>query len=127
MHGKVIAGSNDNDHSWVSINCHKFELVASNNENYTSDEILLHAAGSVDPGDPESWNEQCFSIKKNSEDDLEFDNYGISVSMLHVRSQNDPEKFGKFGLIFNYQDEFNYDYLYLRRALFFYSSFKSQG
>ena len=112
--GNVRAGAKDADHSWTSINCHEFELVADNTGNYTSDEIRLHAAGSFDPHEPDSRNEQCFAIKMFSQDDREFDNYGISVSMLHVRSENNPDNFGKFGLVFNYQDKFNYDYVYIR-------------
>ena len=114
IYGKVIASSKNTDHSWTSINCQEFELVTDNTRNYTSDEIRLHSTGSFDPEEPDSRKEQCFAIKKFSKDDLEFDNYGISVSMLHVRSENNPESFGKFGLIFNYQDKFNYDYVYLR-------------
>ena len=113
-YGEAMAGSENTDHSWTSINCQEFELVAADTHNYTSDEIRLHAAGSFDPDEPDSRKEQCFAIKHFSHDDLEFENYGISVSMLHVRSQNNPESFGKFGLIFNYQDKFNYDYVYLR-------------
>ena len=56
----------------------------------------------------------CLAIKKFSDDLLSFDDYGISVSMLHVKSNRDPKMFGNLGLVFNYQDEFNYDFVYLR-------------
>ena len=112
--GNVLASSETTDHSWTSIHCDEFEMVVDRASNYTSDEIRLHAAGTIDPEEPDSRKQQCLAIKRFSKDDLHFDNYGISVSMLHVRSENNPDIFGNFGLIFNYQDKSNYDYVYLR-------------
>jgi len=120
-----FADARREDHSWTSINCQKFELVLDDNSNYTSDQILLHSAkngvNDANYGDYEDdYNEpssgkrgHCLAIKKFSDDLLSFDNYGISVSMLHVKSNQDPKMFGNLGLVFNYQDEFNYDFVYL--------------
>ena len=124
--GSSFADARRADHSWTSINCQKFELVLDDNGNYTSDQILLHSAQNKVNDDnygdyDDDYNEQpsgkrghCLAIKKFSDDLLSFDDYGISVSMLHVKSNRDPKIFGNLGLVFNYQDEFNYDFVYLR-------------
>ena len=125
LFGSVLADGKGTDHSWTSINCQKFELVLDDNSNYTSDQILLHSAkNGVNDNDndyDDDYNEpssgkrgHCLAIKQFSDDLLSFDDYGISVSMLHVKSNRDPEMFGNLGLVFNYQDEFNYDFVYLR-------------
>ena len=118
--GSCLANTNSEDHSWTSLNCQKFELVLDDASNYTSDQILLHSETNGvneddDDNEPSSEkNGHCFAIKKFSNDVLAFDNYGISVSMLHVKSNQSPDNFGSFGLVFNYQDELNYDFVYLR-------------
>ena len=118
--GSCLANTNLQDHSWTSLNCQKFELVLDDASNYTSDQILLHSETNGvneddDDNEPSSGkNGHCFAIKKFSDDVLAFDNYGISVSMLHVKSNQSPDNFGSFGLVFNYQDELNYDFVYLR-------------
>ena len=126
LFGSSLADEKRTDHSWTSINCQKFELVLDDNSNYTSDQILLHSAkngvNDANYGDyDDDYNQpssgkrgHCLAIKKFSDDLLSFDNYGISVSMLHVKSNQDPKMFGNLGLVFNYQDEFNYDFVYLR-------------
>ena len=120
--GLCLVEARISDHSWTSVNCQKFELVLDDSSNYTSDQILLHSEkNGVNDDDNDDDNQpssgkkgQCFAIKKFSDDTLSFDNYGISVSMLHVKSNQDPETFGNLGLIFNYQDELNYDFVYIR-------------
>ena len=120
--GHYLVEARNSDHSWTSVNCQKFELVLDDSSNYTSDQILLHSEkNGVNDDDNDDDNQpssgkkgQCFAIKKFSDDMLSFDNYGISVSMLHVKSNQDPETFGHLGLILNYQDEFNYDFVYIR-------------
>ena len=65
-----------------------------------SEQILLdnkHERGADLPG-------PCIGIKKQSMDELTFDNYDISTSMLYVDSDA-PEEFGYFGLIFKFQDD----------------------
>ena len=97
------------DYSWNSINCNKFELVVedSRNKNESEQIFLDNMYGRPsDPGCP------CFGIKKKAIDELNFDNYDISASMLFVNSDH-PERFGDFGLIFNFQDDRNFDYIYL--------------
>ena len=125
LFGSSLADGRRTDHSWTSINCQKFELVLDDNSNYTSDQILLHSAKNGVDDDNNDYDDDynqpssserghCLAIKKFSENLLSFDDYGISVSMLHVKSNGDPKMFGNLGLVFNYQDEFNYDFVYLR-------------
>ena len=118
--GSSFANPMISDHSWTTVNCHRFELVLDDASNYTTDQILLHSrrngiAENDDDNEPSSQKKgHCFAIKKFSEDILSFDNYGISVSMLHVKSNQNLNSFGNIGLVFNYQDELNYDFVYLR-------------
>lgn len=117
--GSSLANPMISDHSWTTVNCHRFELVLDDASNYTTDQILLHSrrngiAENDDDNEPSSQKKgHCFAIKKFSEDILSFDNYGISVSMLHVKSNQNLNSFGNIGLVFNYQDELNYDFVYL--------------
>ena len=130
----AICGSHIDDHSWTSVNCQQFELVIEDSSNYTSDQILLQAGDRVgfdndNDGGTATYKKlrsrrcdgdencvevgHCFGVKRFSKDILAYDNYGISVSMLTVKSSPQSANFGLMGLIFNFQDNENYDYVYL--------------
>ena len=96
------------DYSWTSTNCNKFELVVDSRNKNESEQIFLDNmyGRPSDPGCP------CYGIKKKAIDELSFDNYDISASMLFVNSDA-QDRFGDFGLIFNFQDDRNFDYIYL--------------
>ena len=106
----VVSKETNDEYSWTSINCNKFEIVLDDFTHANqSEQILLdnmHEGGADLPC-------PCMGIKRQSIDELPFDNYDISVSMLYVDSDR-PEDFGYFGLIFNYQDDKNYEYIHLR-------------
>ena len=110
MYSTVVVSEETNDESsWTAINCNKFEVVLEDPSHANqSEQILLdnmHEGGADLPC-------PCIGIKKQSIYDLTFDNYDISASMLYVDSDA-PEEFGYFGLIFNYQDDKNFEYIYL--------------
>ena len=120
LSGQVLSGSNFYDHSWTSVNCQEFQLVIEDYSNNTSDQILLQS-GKLEGYEKCDGNKKeksdrddithCFGVKRYSEDKLAFDNYGIRVSMLSVGSNQDNS--GLMGLIFNFQDNMNYDFAYL--------------
>ena len=129
---QAICGSHIHDHSWTSVNCQQFELVIEDSSNYTSDQILLQSGDRVGfDSDEDSSDDNgarslrcdgdedcvgvghCFGVKRFSKDILAYDNYGISVSMLTAKSSPGSENFGLMGLIFNFKDNGNYDYVYL--------------
>ena len=131
LFGRAISGSHIDYHSWTSVNCQQFELIIEDSSNYTSDQILLQSGDSAgfDGGDDNDdailrsrrcdYGEDCvevdhcFGIKKFSNDILAYDNYGISVSMLTAKSGSESDHYGLMGLIFNFQDNQNYDYIYI--------------
>ena len=118
--GLVFPGSHFYDHSWTSVNCQEIQLVIEDGTNNTSDQILLQSS-KVESNDKSEDKkkempdrdhiEHCFGVKRYSENKLAFDNYGISVSMLSAGSNQD--EFGLMGLIFNFQDNLNYEFAYL--------------
>ena len=129
---QAICGSHIDDHSWTSVNCQQFELVIEDSSNYTSDQILLQSGDRVGFDSDEDTSDSdgtpslrcdgdedcvgvahCFGVKRFSKDILAYDNYGISVSMLTAKSSPGSENFGLMGLIFNFKDNGNYDYVYL--------------
>ena len=121
---QVSSGSHINDHSWTSINCEEFELVIEDSSNYSDDQILLQSGEIKRNDDGEYDLNHCFGVKKFSEDILAFDNYGVSASMLAIgskpnqddvgeRSTQTSKNFGLMGLIFNFQDKLNYEYVYI--------------
>ena len=121
---QTFSGSHINDHSWTSINCEEFELVIEDSSNYSDDQILLQSGEIKRNDDGEYDLNHCFGVKKFSEDILAFDNYGVSASMLAIgskpnqddvgeRSTQTSKNFGLMGLIFNFQDKLNYEYVYI--------------
>jgi len=112
--GSASADPSSLDHSWTVSNCHKSEIVVDRTKNYTSDQILLDATGTPTT-DVYGSGQHCFAVKRFSEDRLAFVNYGIGVAMLHVQSNDDNTEttLGNPGLIFNYENEFHYEYLYI--------------
>ena len=121
---QVSSGSHINDHSWTSIHCEEFELVIEDSSNYSDDQLLLHSGEIKRNDDGEYDFNHCFGVKKFSEDILAFDNYGVSASMLAIgskpnqddvgeRSTQTSKNFGLMGLIFNFQDKLNYEYVYI--------------
>ena len=131
LFGQAISGSHIDDHGWTSVNCQQFELIIEDSSNYTSDQILLQSSDSAgfdgvednddavlrsrrcDYGDDCVGSNHCLGIKKFSNDILAYDNYGIGVSMLTAKSNSESDNYGLMGLIFNFQDNRNYDYVYI--------------
>ena len=114
--GLAPASQRKHDHKWVSTNCYKSEVIVGGDGNSSFDQILLQASGTELKGDKfkDTQIEHCFAIHQFSEDELTFDNYGISVRMQYQSTEIDPKHNSHIGLIFNYEDDFNYEYAYLR-------------
>ena len=77
------------------------------------DEILCNPEESIylDSKEENSKNtDYCFAIKDT--DDQEFKNYEIGVDLLSLESIEGINT-GALGLMFNYQDKRNYDFIYL--------------
>ena len=53
----------------------------------------------------------CFAV--DDKDYGDFQNYEIQVEMLNINSNSGPE-FGHLGIIFNFVDQSNFDFFYLR-------------
>ena len=112
----VNTSSREHDHKWQITNCYQSEVVVGANGNSSLDQVLLQAFGNVltCEKDDDTQIEHCLAVHHTSDDELTFDNYGISVRMQYQSTDPDPKHVSSFGLIFNYQDNFNYEYAYLR-------------
>ena len=84
--------------SWSTIHCDRDEIVCKENES-----ILLDAKNLLGEG-------HCLAI--NDEDNEKFRSYEVKVDLLSLES-NEGQNSGYLGIVFNYLDEMNYDFVYL--------------
>ena len=84
---------------WDVMNCNQAEVSAGDNES-----VLLDAKRPLD-------EEQCIAIK--DQDYGDYKNYAIEVDLLSLESV-EGQNSGNVGVIFNYQDRKNYDFVSLR-------------
>ena len=84
---------------WDVMNCNQAEVSAGDNES-----VLLDAKRPLD-------EEQCIAIK--DQDYGDYKNYAIEVDLLSLESV-EGQNSGNVGVIFNYQDHRNYDFVSLR-------------
>ena len=83
---------------WDVMHCDKSEVLCSNDER-----ILLDAKNPLN-------REHCFAVKDNDYGD--FRNYEIKVDLLSLES-NEGQNSGYLGIVFNYLDQINYDFVFL--------------
>ena len=83
---------------WDVMNCRQNEVSSGDNEI-----ILLDAKRPLD-------EEQCIAIK--DQDYGDYKNYVIEVELLSLESV-EGQNSGHLGVIFNYLDNRNYDFIYL--------------
>ena len=80
------------------LNCHREEFICGDEE-----KILLASKSTLD-------GNHCFAIKHVEYENL--NNYEINVDMLSLES-NEGIISGHLGVIFNFLDPMNYDFVYL--------------
>ena len=93
----VIVAVEASPGKWDVTNCNQVELTCGD------DSILLDAKRPLD-------EEQCIAIK--DQDHGDYRNYEIEVDFLSLESVK-GQNFGHLGVIFNYLDRRNYDFIYL--------------
>ena len=84
---------------WDVMNCNQAEVSYGDYES-----ILLDAKRPLD-------EEQCIAIK--DQDYGDYKNYALEVDLLSLESV-EGQNSGNVGVIFNYLDRRNYDFVYLR-------------
>ena len=84
--------------SWNVLHCDQEEFRCSEEES-----LLLDSK--IPPK-----HEHCLAIKDTKEGNLK--NYAIEVEMLSLES-NEGKNSGYLGLVFNYLDQLNYEFVYL--------------
>ena len=84
--------------SWDVYHCDQEEFLCNKEES-----ILLNSKRPLN-------REHCIAIKNTNEE--KFNNYAIEVEMLSLES-NEGKNSGYLGLVFNYVDLMNYDFVYL--------------
>ena len=82
--------------SWDILHCDQEECNAEGS-------ILLNSKRPLN-------REHCLAIKNSKEE--KFQNYAIEVEMLSLES-NEGKNSGYLGIVFNYLDLMNYDFVYL--------------
>ena len=102
----VWAACSEDSFKWDIINCDKAEVTHNDASDRGSEKILLDAANKLS-----NMTGHCVAIKDRAYG--EFSNYEIRVDMLNVASAGGVN-FGHIGIIFNFVDESNYDFLYMR-------------
>ena len=91
---------------WDVHNCGHAEVLCAPDES-----VHLDAKQSFAINPPKKANlEHCFAIQDN--DKGQFQNYEITVEMLSLESVEGINS-GYVGIIFNYLDDMNYDFIYL--------------
>ena len=93
----VIVAVEASSGKWDVTNCNQVELSCGD------DSILLDAKRPLD-------EEQCIAIK--DQDYVDYKNYEIEVDLLSLESV-EGQNSGHLGVIFNYLDRRNYDFIYL--------------
>ena len=101
--GAVCSHELNDTCKWDVYYCTKSE-TSCNKESLTDAGIIK-----LDAEDNEEY--PCFAI--HDKDYGNFENYQIQVDMLNVNSEEGPQ-YGHLGLIFNFIDQSNYDFLFLR-------------
>ena len=84
--------------SWDVFHCDQEEFLCNEEER-----ILLNSKQPLN-------REHCLAIKDNKEE--KFSNYAVEVEMLSLES-NEGKNSGYLGIVFNYVDLMNYDFVYL--------------
>ena len=84
--------------NWDVMHCDREEILCKPEES-----ILLDSKRSLP-------RKHCFAIKDRNEG--RHQNYEIGVDLLSLESR-EGQNTGYLGIIFNYQDPMNYDYIYL--------------
>ena len=84
--------------SWKTIDCHQDEIVCNDKES-----VLLNSKIPIN-------SNHCLAIKDMNYG--KFRNYEIEVDMLSLESY-EGQNSGHLGIIFNYLDQSNYDFVYL--------------
>ena len=84
---------------WDVHNCGHDEILCTQNE-----VVYLDARKTL-----ENKSEHCFAV--NDDNMGEFDSYEINVDMMTVHSFEGANS-GTIGVMFNYQDSMNYDFVY---------------
>ena len=92
-----VEGKSKSSGKWDVTNCNQVELTCGD------DSILLDAKRPLD-------EEQCIAIK--DQDYGDYKNYEIEVDFLSLESVQGQNS-GHLGVIFNYLDRRNYDFIYL--------------
>ena len=85
--------------TWTIRHCGRDEIICENQERVYLDSKNINQK-EVD----------CFAVKNPTEED--FKNYEIEAEMLSLESIEGVNS-GTVGLIFNYENEMNYDFVYL--------------
>ena len=80
------------------LNCHREEVICD-----VEDKLLLDSKNSQD-------ETHCIAIQNNEYKNLQ--NYKIEVEMLSLESEEGTNS-GYLGIIFNYRDPMNYDFVFL--------------
>ena len=80
------------------LNCHREEVICD-----VEHKILLDSKNSLD-------ETHCIAIQNNAYKNLQ--NYKIKVEMLSLESEEGTNS-GYLGIIFNYRDPMNYDFVFL--------------
>ena len=93
--------------NWRSYNCDEVDITTNDVDNDGSENVLLDATGKF----IKAGVTRCVAIRDKTYG--KFQNYEISVAMLNVASSRGVN-FGHLGIVFNFIDESNYDYIYLR-------------
>ena len=92
---RVVSGSVC---SWKALHCDRDEVLCDEKES-----VLLDAKN------PQN-TDHCFAIRDTTLG--KFRNYDVEVDMLSLES-NEGQNSGHLGIVFNYQDQLNYDFVYL--------------
>ena len=100
-----VAGHEDNV-IWHIFNCEKADVTNNDGSDRGSDNVLLDATNKYFNG-----TGPCAAIKDKLHG--KFGSYEIQVAMLNERSSMGVNT-GNLGIVFNYIDESNFDFLYLR-------------
>lgn len=84
--------------SWSTFHCDRTEVLCKDRIS-----VLLNAKNPLD-------QDHCLAI--NDEDNEKFRSYEVEVELLSLES-NEGQNSGYLGIVFNYLDQKNYDFIYL--------------
>ena len=95
----TFCDASGNSCSWTTFHCDRDEVLCDEQES-----VLLNAKNPLQ-------QEHCLAIE--DKDYEKFQSYAIEVDMLSLES-NEGQNSGHLGVVFNYLDQMNYDFVYLR-------------